>query len=209
MRHVVEEFDVYTFEELSDKAKERAREWFRGCMDGNDWMAEEWRASLKAFVELFNGKLRDYCYPERGRSYVKVDWSIDDCILELSGVRLWKYLNANYGGQVTVYDGGTVGSSDNPLRYHKEKRDGHAWILACKDGECPFTGCGTDCPFFDPLAEFVKRPDNQTFEELLNDCLESFLSSAADAYEAMYEDEYADDAIIANAYEFTENGDRY
>jgi hypothetical protein len=122
---------------------------------------------------------------------------------------LWKYLRVNYGGTITVSGKKQHVTADNPCGWHKERRDGHDWILYAANGGCPFTGCGTDCALFDPLAEFVKRPDARTFGELLNECLESFLSTAADAYESCYEDEYVDETIRANEYEFTESGERY
>lgn len=33
MRHVTEEFNVYSFQELDERSKECARDWFRSCMD--------------------------------------------------------------------------------------------------------------------------------------------------------------------------------
>jgi hypothetical protein len=35
-RHRIREDDVYQFDELSDRAKERARDWFRGLIDASD-----------------------------------------------------------------------------------------------------------------------------------------------------------------------------
>jgi hypothetical protein len=102
-----------------------------------------------------------------------------------------------------------VGSADNPYRSHKEKRDGHDWILYAADGGCTLTGWYTDCALFSPLAEFIKRPDRRSFDELLYECLESFLCAAADAYEDCGSDETVDENIRANEYEFTEDGEHY
>lgn len=44
---------IYQFDELSDAAKDRAREWYRNDPYRNDYLADEYRASLQAF--------EDYC----------------------------------------------------------------------------------------------------------------------------------------------------
>lgn len=56
---ITKEYTVYTFDELTEGAKERAREWFRNtCIDGcwND----EYRASIQAFVDHFGADLVDW-----------------------------------------------------------------------------------------------------------------------------------------------------
>lgn len=210
MRHVTETFDVYQFSELSEQAKEQARGWFRSCMDCDDWDSTEWRDSMLAFADHFGFHITNWELGDGRGAHIDATFDrLDDCIRELSGVRLWKYLDANYGGKVTVRDGGTVGSPDDPYRPHKEWRDGHDWIRAGQAGECPFTGMYTDCALFDPLAEFVKRPDSRTFEELLAECLESHVVACRNAVEDSYSDEVVDSNIEANEYEFTKSGEHY
>lgn len=52
------QINVYEFSELSDKAKEKAREWFR---DGQEWAyMDESLDSIKAFCTCFGVKLTDY-----------------------------------------------------------------------------------------------------------------------------------------------------
>lgn len=64
----VREYTVYKFEELSDSAKETAREWYRSCIDSNDYqtttdMCVEAGQTLgiefdERMVKLMNGKAR-------------------------------------------------------------------------------------------------------------------------------------------------------
>ena len=49
---------VYKFDELSDSAKERAREWYRSTDDGC-WN-EDYKASINAFVDHFGAALVDW-----------------------------------------------------------------------------------------------------------------------------------------------------
>lgn len=49
---------VFTFDELSDKAKEKAREWYRSTDDGC-WN-EEYKASINAFIDHFGVTLTDW-----------------------------------------------------------------------------------------------------------------------------------------------------
>lgn len=53
------ETTVYTFDELNDKAKERARDWWRGI--GEFPWFDEYQASLNAFCDKFNIRITD-CY---------------------------------------------------------------------------------------------------------------------------------------------------
>lgn len=53
------ETTVYNFNELSDKAKEKAREWYRNTNQDYNW-SDESLASLKALANHFGGELKDY-----------------------------------------------------------------------------------------------------------------------------------------------------
>ena len=58
MRTETVTYNLYTFEELSDKAKEKARDWWR---EGSDYgWHDESRASIKTFCEHFGVKLTDW-----------------------------------------------------------------------------------------------------------------------------------------------------
>ena len=51
---------VYTFDELSDEAKERARDYIKTSdFDIFGW-SEDWKASINAFVDHFGADLRDW-----------------------------------------------------------------------------------------------------------------------------------------------------
>lgn len=52
------EIKVYSFDELNDKAKEKAREWYR-CSSDYPWF-DEARQSLTAFCDHFGVTVKDY-----------------------------------------------------------------------------------------------------------------------------------------------------
>ena len=87
------ETTLYTFAELDDDAKDRAREWYRSCSDDDQWIWQDAEKSRAAFLREFNAEFI------RGNQHsIRVDggYANEDDISELSFVRLWKYLNANH-----------------------------------------------------------------------------------------------------------------
>lgn len=66
MRTVSKTYDIYKFGELSEKAKDRVRDWFRSF--DFPW-ADEYMASLKALAKHFCGKLSDWQIDWEGYSY--------------------------------------------------------------------------------------------------------------------------------------------
>lgn len=93
MRTLTIEKTVYTFDELSESAKETARDWYRDSMEQDDWTGRDAIESRNAFLREFNADFR------RGNQCsIRVDggYANEDDISELSYVRLWKYLNANH-----------------------------------------------------------------------------------------------------------------
>lgn len=65
------ETTIYTFEELSDKAKERAIEKMRGITD-YPWY-EECLGSLRAFCDEFSVKVTDYTLSDCYRASISTD----------------------------------------------------------------------------------------------------------------------------------------
>lgn len=64
-------YEVYTFDELSDEAKEVARSWWREDLEYHWW--DESLASIKAFAAEFGVTVTDWSVSPWGYSYVKTD----------------------------------------------------------------------------------------------------------------------------------------
>lgn len=177
---VTKSVTVYQYAELSDKAKEKAREWYRSSGECYHW-GEENIASLKAFAEWFNIEIK--CYSLGGSdnrdNHVKAELNCDDNLLELSGVRLWKYMQ-------------------------------NQMVLPKLDGDCPFTGYGLDENLLDPIRSFIKRPViGMTWRGIIKECLDAFVTAYVADVDYAYSDEAVTENIEANEYEFTVDGDRY
>jgi hypothetical protein len=64
------EITVYSFDELDERAKERARDWYRSASD-YPWYAEA-KDSLTAFCDHFGVTVKDYSYGDSS-GYVTTD----------------------------------------------------------------------------------------------------------------------------------------
>jgi len=92
MKEVLVKYYIYSIDELSKKAKEKAYDKWLEHYD-YPWGKEN-RDTLKAFEKLFPIKVLDWEYGlDRNFITFKV---IDDNIKNLSGIRLLKYLYNNY-----------------------------------------------------------------------------------------------------------------
>ena len=81
--------EVFKFNELSDKAKEKAREWARSIDDLYAW-GQENSDSLKGFAEHFNLSKLDWDITLWGNS--RATGKVPEELESLQGVRLWKWL---------------------------------------------------------------------------------------------------------------------
>ena len=85
-----ETIEVFTFDELSESAKEVARNWYRS---GEVWhWGGEWWNSAVAFSAIAPIDIRGVDWD---RADPDMRWSGDDDLRELSGVRAWKWLQNN------------------------------------------------------------------------------------------------------------------
>jgi hypothetical protein len=62
---------IYTFEELNDEAKEKARNWYRNGLQYPWW--DEVKDSLKSFCDEFGITVLDYSIGDARREYIKTD----------------------------------------------------------------------------------------------------------------------------------------
>jgi hypothetical protein len=149
---------LYKFEELSESAKEKARDWWR---DGIEFAwTDEGLESIKAFCAQFGIKLTDWSVgPYYPYSY-----------------RLSDYDNSNFRG-IKLRD---LTRENYPTGY-------------CIDADMSIE-------FYDT---FKKTGDAKySFEQAIE---QGFISIRNDM-ESQLEDDYIDDCLIANEYEFTELG---
>jgi hypothetical protein len=192
MKTVVREYEVYPFNELSEKAKENAYcEWI-GHFE-YAWSSEN-RATMKRFEEIFNISITHWSYDSHTYNYRFTSrYSAEE--EELCGVRLLKYLVNNYWYALftakTYWAGGCQKTRKSRIFVHND---------------CVLTGYCLDYDILRPIYDFMKAPDNTTLHGLMNKCLNSFFKSCRDDMEYQISEEAFEEACMANDYEFLSDG---
>ena len=193
--HRILEIPLYHFDQLSDEAKEKARDWWRGLESGDmAWEAER-RQSLEAFCNQFPVKAKDWEYDQWSYN-ISSEFTGTEEEGNLSGPRLVAWLWNNHHRVLAtrkVYELG------------KRKRTSR---IIYEQPSCVFTGYCMDEDLLDPIRNFMMKPTSQTLEDLLDDCLQAWGKSARDDVAWMNEDAQVDETIEANEYEFDEEGNR-
>lgn len=206
------EKNIYTFNELSESAKDKALENYQ---NNNDWFwGDEALNTLKKFADMLNIRVGNYSIDAYGHSYINFSFPYsNNNIDELSNVRLLSYLWNNYKSD--LYKGKYYTVKSNKAVKHnrvtsKILRDGkifNAYYSAITlDNCCPLTGVYFDDDILQPIFEFMDKPDNRTFEELINDCMDSFIESCIADIEYNDSMECFAESCKANNYEFDEYG---
>jgi len=200
---------VYQFSELSETAQQTAIAWYRNSND-NDFYADEIIGSIKKVAELFNLKF--------GRQYTDVRYShIDDNILELKGVRLYKYLVNNYYSD--LFTPAYIKSIDRPVKWrqfickvHKGIKGEYTQLYSKirTDNSCVLTGICFDNDILQPVYDFLAKIDTSTtFEDLIKDIESAISKTFSNNEDWINSDEYITGEIEANGYEFTVDGNRF
>ena len=218
------EVNLFKFDELSEQAKQVAISNYRNGITEIFWSSEN-RNSMEKFAEVFPIKVKDWQY-DYGGGYVRFvfDCDYEDEIENLSGQRLANYIWNNY--KTDFWKGKYYNSwaSEKIISHKKVKSTlmckengwsntenyGKYWNvysgLNLTDTDCPLTGYSMDCDLLYNIYDFCKKPDNRTFRELLEDCFSAWVKSCVADIEYQGSDEFITEQLIANDYEFTEDG---
>lgn len=171
---------VYQYDELSDEAKENARNEFTQNMEY--YWGNEAIESLEAFLKRFNCELRDYSidFLEPYRNQYSI-----------------KYPDFYRPSEKIAFIQSTL---DELGSYNPETLKG--------TGECKLTGVCFDEPLIDGVRiEFNKGETD--IEELIKAGIHLWEQEVKSDYESQFTDEYLSEHFEANEYEFLEDGTRY
>lgn len=202
MRTIKTETTVYTYEELSDDAKSKARGWYRemDAQSGDTFWAEypteEFKETLKACgFELASGRSRrdDALYWTTGRDG------------GAAFTASWAARNVNVDALM----------ADRPTNTELHAILNFAKRLAGTDALAyGRTFCGRHFNQID--SEYNTGDDElngddrgELFEELCNDLAHHFYTELQNAEEYTQSDDCVAENIVANEYEFTEDGERF
>lgn len=226
------EVEVYSFGELSDKAKERALAKWREAEE--HYQSGEVRKTIEAFEKEFGVDVRCWQYSPYNHSF-RLDLSrIDGDVLALRGNRARAWFWNNHARMLLAperhywthdRDGKLFRAIASDSRVYQSK----VFYTRCYDGACPLTGVCFDNDALDPLAYFcfgtywdedrqarlqsrvrtISADDCATVRSILRDCVESLFKAAEDDWRAQESEEYFADFCEANEWEFTEDGTRW
>lgn len=226
---VTKEIKLYSYSELSEDAKNRVRESWRS----NDVMEPfngEYRDTLDKFCEIcgigmsywevdswyhrFGIDYRENCPYEicDKDGYVDEYLSVED----LTGKLLFRYV---YNHIIPYLINGryhSKGHTDENGKYHyKSRRSRVVMDDEPEQGTCPLTGVCMDCDIIEPLMKYyrnwAKYPEDYTFADLMEECLESFFSAWEKEWEYRLSDEGVDEDIECNCDDilFLDDGTEY
>lgn len=194
MRTITRTFNVFQVTELSDKAFNKS---YNKWLERYDYpWDKENRRTLDVFEDWFDVYVCEWEYDSSNYSYrFQIDFNE---VEELSGMRLYKYLMKicwNYLFEKKVYYS----------RHGLKKRTSN--ILYSH--ECVMTGYFMDEVILKPIYDFFEKPDNTTYRELMDKCLDAFFSACSEDMRDKGSEQYFKEECNANGWEFTEDGEMF
>lgn len=200
--------NLYSFNELSKEAQEKAINNYRNNDMDYSFYYDEIIQSAKKVIELFDLKT--------GNRYSDIRTShIDDNILQLKGVRLYKYLvNKYYSDLFTPKYIKTVDGEKYYRQFICKRYKGLKGMytqiysrMKISNDKCPLTGCCYDNDILQPIYDFMAKINTSTTLEDLFNSIENAISKCfSDTEEWVNSDEFITEEINANEYTFTESG---
>lgn len=199
MKKITVDYEVYSIDELSENAREKA--YYSWLRDFDYPWADDNRATLDKFENIFPIKVKNWEYGYR--KYINFEMTCDDEIAELSGIRLLKYIYNNYYD--FLYKGRyySIRHCDENGKYSFK----YKYSKVIKDNSCPLTGYYMDDEILEPIYKFLKNPSPSiTFENLMYKCLDNWLYACDKDYEYCTSMEYFIEESRDNGWEYFEDG---
>lgn len=202
--------NVFTFNELSDSAKEKAVESYRAYRGGDDFYFSEYKASLEAFAEDIGITIKDWSYGLDGCS-VRFDLGDREGLETMTGARAYTWIVNNVKG---LRPGPRVYAVSREVNHHGFTRNERivkrvSRVYRTEDC-CNYTGVCSDEDLLQPFREFLVKPDSRTIADLINDAIDSYCSALQADLEYHESDEFLTEELInGDTPEFFENGTIY
>nr|DAG19518.1 MAG TPA: hypothetical protein [Caudoviricetes sp.] len=202
--------NVFTFNELSDAAKEKAVECFRSYRSGYDFDYSEYKASLEAFAEDIGITIKDWSYGLDGCT-VRFDFGDQEGLDTMTGARAYTWIVNNVKG---LRPGPRVYTISREVNRHGFTRNERIVKRVSgvyrADDCCNYTGVFCDENLMQPFREFLSKPDNRTIADLINEAIDSYCSSLQADLEYQESDEFLTEELVnGDTPEFFENGTIY
>lgn len=189
------EIKVFSINELSEDAQEKA---YQKWIEHFDYVwAGENKDTLDEFEKLFPVEVTNWSYDTCDYN-IRFRMTCDDEIAELRGQRLATYIVNNYYN--SLYKGKYYSKNINGT--FKSRRS-----KIIKEASCVLTGYCMDEDILEPIYKFLKNPcEHTTFEDLMEDCLNSWGRACRNDCEHSSSFEYFIEEAMNNEWEYDENG---
>jgi len=212
------ELTLYKFSELSDKAKENAINYYLNNIQDYQYIYHEAENSIKAFNDIFSVNSGRHSWLDYRLN------SIDDSVLELTGLRLRKYLINNFGYALykPKYIKHTNGHKTGKMFIFKHsinyKGENCTSIYSKlnKTNDCILTGVCCDMELLRPFYEFIdnykeniKGYEYYTLEDLISQGYHNLKIAIENEIEYYNSEEAIEEFYENNEFEFTEDGKIY
>ena len=200
------ETKVYQYEELSEQAKENARNSLRDRLSENriDAVAYDYRDTLKKIEEIFGIKVRDWSVNGYSPTYFRFYFVNLDEDIENEPKFLLRYLNRFV---IPCIDTRVTYYAKNYYENHKKRK---SRILSYPKYDFCITGAWTDIAVDDALNNIKESiMQGKSAREFVSDMLDNFFKQWNRDCEYACSDESIEDEIVDNGYEFLENGKPY
>ncbi len=193
-------YTLYTFDELSDKAKEKAREWFRRDYPDYDWWESVYEAAKTGAgllgIEIDGINFSGFCSQGdgarfRGSYRFKKGWR--KAILAEFGEGPYRDALLDIGQQLQEAQARQFYKLEATVAYHGYYEHSGCTSIGVSHAEDPYRDIG-DCE--DAVIQALRE-----FMDYIYEWLE-------DEYDWLTSDEQVDESIRANEYTFLENGER-
>lgn len=200
MRTITNTFNVYSFKELSEEAKEKAIESFRLAVDFP--YNEEDINSIKAIAKAMNCDAEYYSYDGICYSVEFTSKEYEE-IETLQGKRAYAYIVNNYLMPNKSYKF-YFNYTDGRKLWKRKSNLFYSW------DDCPFSGYGMDYCFIEAWKNWEKNFNKySTVGEFINLVADTLGKAWTEDNEYQLTDEFIIDMIEANDYEFLENGKQF
>jgi hypothetical protein len=208
---------AYELSELSYTAQETAFNEFLNSYQ-YDYEVEEIRETLNAFCNIFSINWKNFDFTH----YCSVDYviNLDENILNLKGKRLISYIWNNYNSD--LYKGKYLKSNSfeaipaikHKYQHFKQSKRKEKVFYWCTyrsninlENDAVLTGNYLDFNILEPIYQILKEYDpNITFEELMDNCLNSFIKQCNKDYEYFYSFDNFVEISEINEYRYNEQG---
>jgi len=189
------ETKLYTLSELSERSKEAAYDSWLEYSESPS--CDEAFDTMKAFCELFNMKALSL---DIEHGYYKVTWNSD--LEDIKGKHTYRYMRKIWDDLL------------KPVKYYATSVKKKLLVIVSKINmqvDCSLTGVCYDYDILEGIERFLKKPytDDVSVNDVIRDCLESFVRVMSDIHETERSFEYFQDEADNNNYEFYENGERF